>query len=132
MDAGPFPGEWALIASLLKEPSMKTEVSSSSPISDEHVKSVVTAVESGLSHFRDRLTRAEVHLKFEGAGATGYVECLLEVRPAGRDPVVAKDHSSSADDAVGKAVEKMERLLTTAFGKSDSHKGGPSASGLLT
>lgn len=107
---------------------MKTEVSSDRPITDATLGSVASAVETGLSRFAERLTRAEVHLKHSGSGD---VDCTLETRPAGRNPVVVKDQSASLDEAVCGAVEKMCQLLETTFGKSDSHR-GPSASGQPT
>ena len=112
---------------------MKTEVSSDKSISQAVVSSVIEAVNDGLSRYGNRLTRAEVHLKnLESSGAGRTLECILEVRPANRDPVVSKNNAGALLEAVQGAVEKMERLLDSTFGKLDSPKGGPSASGQPT
>ena len=60
------------------------------------------------------------------------VERAPEVRRAGRGPVVVKDQAASVGEAVSGAVGKMERLPDSAFGESDSRKGGPSAGGQAT
>ncbi len=112
---------------------MKTEVSSDKPITDVTLNSVATAVETGLSRYTDRLTRAEVHLENAVKGRGGRdVECTLEVRPAGRTPVIVTDRAASVDNSVSGTIGKMSRLLDSAFGKSTPLKGGPSASGQAT
>jgi len=109
---------------------MKVEISSDKPITQATFDMLVAVVESGLSRHQDRLTRAEVHLKGVGAdGPTKLLECRLEVRPAGRDPVVTSNESASLDDSVSGAAGKMDRLLGSLFGRLDSTRGGVSASG---
>lgn len=111
---------------------MKVEVSSDKPISESLRNAVVTAVEAGLEHHAERLTRAEVHLRNVDAHATGKTpECNLEARPASRDPVVVKHSASTVDESVAGAADKMDRLLDSLFGRLDSHR-GPSASGQPT
>ena len=112
---------------------MKTEVSSDKPIADAELSSVVRAVEVGLARFKDRLTRAEVHLKnLEGPRPTTGPECTLEVRPASRAPVAVSHTASTYSESVKGAVRKMERLLESTFGRSDSPRSRPSASGQPT
>jgi hypothetical protein len=112
---------------------MIVEVSCDKPISDAVLRSVVSAVEAGLARHQARLTRAEVHLKnLDGAGAVRPVQCTLEARPASRDPVVVSHEAAGLDEVVEGAVEKMDRLLGSLFGRLDSPRGGPSASGLPT
>lgn len=108
---------------------MKTEVSADSPLADATMASVVDAVEAELERYASRLTRAEVHLKNLKRSGGRDVECTLEVRPASREPVVVKSHAADVLDAANDAAAKMTRLLDSAFGKADSAKGGPSASG---
>ncbi|HVX62794.1 MAG TPA: HPF/RaiA family ribosome-associated protein [Pirellulales bacterium] len=112
---------------------MKIEVSSDAPITETVLKEVAAEIESGLERFQDRLTRAEAHLKHvAGAPPGGSRSCSLEIRPAGREPVVVSGQASTLEEAVKGAVEKMYRLLNSMFGKLDSKTGGPSASGLRT
>jgi hypothetical protein len=95
---------------------------------------VVTAtVESGLSRYRDRLTRVGVYLSdVNGPKGGRDCRCALEARAAGRKPVAVTSEAHTPDDAVKGALGKMGSLLTTVFGREDDVKGGPSASGLPT
>jgi hypothetical protein len=83
-----------------------------------------------LSRYTSRLTRVEVHLSnVNGPKGGPDARCTLEARPAGRQPVTVTNDALTADAAVKGAVEKMGRLLDTAFGREDDVRGGPSASG---
>lgn len=86
-------------------------------------------VESAFAPYARRITRVDVHLGDESAGRkTGAdMRCMIEVRPAGHEPVVVTDHASTTDGALSSAVEKMQRLLESMFGKlDDRHPGSPS------
>lgn len=97
------------------------------------VADVTAEVESGLARYRDRLTRVEVHLSdVNGPKGGPDSRCVLEARPAGRQPVAVTHEAGSPDDAVSGAVEKMDRLLDSVFGRADDQKGNTSASGLPT
>ena len=41
----------------------------------------------------------------------------MEARPAGRDPVAATNMAPTLDEAVVGAVQKLQRLLDSAFGR---------------
>ncbi|MBA4191430.1 MAG: ribosomal subunit interface protein [Planctomycetaceae bacterium] len=94
---------------------------------------VTATVESGLSRYRSRLARVEVHLR-DVNGPKGGVEsrCVLEARPSGRQPEAVTNDALTSDEAVKGAIEKMNRLLVSLFGRLDDVRGGPSASGLPT
>ncbi len=113
---------------------MKVEVSCDTPITEAVLNGVVTAVEDGLARFRDRLTRVEVHLK--DVDHTNHRDmntlCNLEARPASSQPVFVSHRGPSLEESVEGAIGKMDRHLDTIFGRSDSPRGGPSASGLPT
>jgi hypothetical protein len=97
------------------------------------VAAVTAAVEAGLSRFKERITRVEVHLSdVNGPKGGRDCRCALEARPSGRQPVAVTSEADTPDDAVEGAVEKMSSLLATAFGREDDVRGGPSASGLPT
>jgi hypothetical protein len=97
------------------------------------IATVTAAVESGMSRYKKRLTRVEVHLS-DVNGPKGGIDsrCVLEARAPGKQPVAVTNDALTVDASVKGAVEKMGRLLDTAFGREDSVKGGPSASGLPT
>lgn len=112
---------------------MKIEVSSNVPISEKFIEKITGLVESGLDHFQERLTRAEVHVRnIEGSASGAPPECRLEVRPASQEPVAVSHEASTTEEAVKGAAEKMYRLLSSRFGKQDAKSGGPSASGNAT
>jgi len=95
------------------------------------VEDVTAELETGLSRYRDRLTRVEAHLS-DVNGPKGGIDCrcVLEARAAGRQPVAVTNEAASPDEAVSGAVEKMSRLLTSTFERLDDLKGNASASGL--
>ncbi|HUY80241.1 MAG TPA: HPF/RaiA family ribosome-associated protein [Acidobacteriaceae bacterium] len=78
-----------------------------------------------LGRFATRLTRVEVHLSDVDNKKTGQADkrCLIEARPKGAQPrsvsTKAKEMSSAVDEAIG----KMQRSLTTFFGR----RGRPAA-----
>ncbi len=79
---------------------------------------VTTAIEAGLSRFKKRLTRVEVHLSdVNGPKGGRDCRCALEARPAGRQPVAVTSEAHTSDDAVKGAVEKMSRTGSAASGR---------------
>lgn len=85
---------------------------------------VETELRTTLQHFEDRLTRLEVHLgDVDGEKTHGNVpdkRCLLEARPEGMQPVVVTGVGTSVDQACRDAAQKMQRLLSSTFGRIDS------------
>ncbi len=69
--------------------------------------------------FDGSLTRAEIHLSdINGIrGGANDKQCLLEVRPAGLDPLISTDQANTIDAAFKGATRKMTRKLTTRFGR---------------
>lgn len=78
-----------------------------------------------LGRFAVRLTRVEVHLSDIDNKKTGQADkrCLIEVRPAGARPLSASAKATKMASAVGEALGKMQRSLTTFFGR----RGRPAA-----
>jgi hypothetical protein len=72
-----------------------------------------------LDRFAKKLTRVEVHLSDINNTRTGHADkrCLVEARPAGGRPVTADAIAATTESAVTEALKKMQRLLTTLFGK---------------
>jgi hypothetical protein len=100
---------------------MKIQINSDKTIAVDAslIRSVKGAVTRALSRFAIRLTRVEVHLSDVGHGKTGQSDkrCLIEVRPAGAGPLVVSARAKKVSPAVGVALGKMQRLLTTFFGR---------------
>jgi len=81
---------------------------------------VEASVSQLLQRFEGQITRVEVHLSdFNGErfGADDQ-RCVLEARPAGRDPVVVTNHAATPEEAAHGAAQKMQRLLTSLFAKT--------------
>jgi ribosome-associated translation inhibitor RaiA len=72
-----------------------------------------------LSRFAIRLTRVEIHLSDVDNRKVGQTDkrCLIEVRPAGARPLNASAQATKMAYAVSHALGKMQRSLTTFFGR---------------
>ncbi len=105
---------------------MKIQVNSDKSIEVDQalMQRVETTVSDVLDRFSDRLTRVEVHLSdVDGERSNGEDKrCLLEARPAGLDPVVVTNLSSTPLEAASGAADKMERLLDSRFGRLGDKK----------
>lgn len=66
-----------------------------------------------LARFRDHVTRIEVFLSDLDGGKSGVADkrCVIEARPAGRQPVATHAEAPKVADAFTAAVEKMVRSL---------------------
>lgn len=78
-----------------------------------------------LSRFSERLTRVEVHVGDENGerNAGDDMRCVIEARPAGRDPISVTEQAGSIDQAAAGALGKMTTALDRTFGKITSRKG---------
>lgn len=76
-------------------------------------------LKSALARYGTRITRVEVHLSDENShkGGDDDIRCVLEARPAGLQPVAVRHNSASAELAFDGAVEKLDRLLDSTFGR---------------
>ena len=101
---------------------MKIQVNSDKSIRvDARLTRFVEAeVSRVLGRFAAKLTRVEVHLSDVDNKKVGQADkrCLIEVRPAGARPVSASAKATKMASAVGEALGKMQRSLTTSFGRS--------------
>lgn len=92
-----------------------------------HVKTNAERVEAEvarlLERFADRITRVEVFLRdVNGQKGGKDKQCTLEARPRGLDPVAAEHMAELPMDAVIGAAGKLERLLSTRFGRLEDHR----------
>jgi ribosome-associated translation inhibitor RaiA len=98
-------------------------------VGDELLQRVQADIESALSRFSDQITRVEIHVSDENtqqkSGGTDK-RCMLEARPVGQQPVAVTHNAASVDEACAGALRKLEALLATKYGRSDSRKGGRS------
>jgi hypothetical protein len=74
-----------------------------------------TEIASSLERFRDWITRVEVHLTDQNSQAKGGsddIRCLMEARPASKQPVSIEVRSASVDRAIREATKTLERRLS--------------------
>ena len=66
-----------------------------------------------------KLTRVEVHLSDVNSRRTGPPDkrCLVEARPAGARPITTTATAKRFDTAIGSALKKMRRALSTLFAR---------------
>lgn len=85
----------------------------------EHVTTVVT---TAMERFGERITSVEAHLSgvsSQGTSNADAIQCALEARLAGMEPVVVKEHADNAHQAIDGAVRKLKRAVGTALAKHD-------------
>ena len=76
-----------------------------------------------LSHFKDELTRVEVHLSNESATkAGGDTRCTMEARLAHQGPVAVTHHAPTQDAAFRGASDKLRHALDKTLGKLRTHR----------
>lgn len=79
---------------------------------------VETLVQDSLARFANRITRVEVHLADQNSGKKSGSDdkrCSMEARISGRQPITVSADAPTVDQALGGAVDKLEKALTTTF-----------------
>jgi hypothetical protein len=91
---------------------------------EELTTDVTATVTSVLGRFEPHLTRVEAHLSDENGPKSGTddIKCVLEVRPAGRQPMAVTHHAGTIAQAVRGASDKMRNALATTYDKITSHR----------
>src|SRR5919108_6538928 len=93
---------------------------------DASIKSFVRGeVTRILTRYEDKVTRIEVHLSDINGRKTGPPDkrCLVEARPAGTRPVTTSAVAKRLDTAIAMALRKMQRSLTSLFGRQSRASG---------
>ena len=72
-----------------------------------------------LKQFEDKITRIEVHISDQNAhkAGTNDIQCKIEARVKGLQPVMVVGKSSSKEKALDNAINKMKAALDTIIGK---------------
>ena len=70
-------------------------------------------------HFTNNITRFEVHLSDQNADKPGLddIQCLIEARLRGLNPVMVSSKSDSKEKALDEAIKKMKASLSSIMGK---------------
>ncbi len=92
---------------------------------DTLTRQLEETVRTRLSRFSERLTRVEVHVGDENGDRNvgDDKRCVIEVRPAGRDPISVTEQAGSIDQAASGALTKVATALDRTFGRITSRKG---------
>jgi len=100
---------------------MKIQINSDKTINVDATLSSTIRAEANrvLDRFATKLTRVEIHLSDIDNQKSGRADkrCLIEVRPSGDKPMTASATTATTESAVDQALRKMQRSLTTFFGK---------------
>lgn len=86
----------------------------------EVLKSFVSEkIRSVLKHYIDKVTRIEVHLSDQNAdkGGKDDIQCKIEARIEGKQPVIVVSKSDSKEKALDAAANKMKTSLSSVIGK---------------
>lgn len=85
---------------------------------------VSASIEQALDHFKNQITRVEIHLSDESRGKSGQHDqrCMLEVRLEGLQPFAVTDHAESLDQAVDGAAQKLVNLLNSKLGRMNDRR----------
>lgn len=86
----------------------------------EKLESIVSdKINRVLKPYVDHITRVEVHLSDTNAHKTGKndIQCKIEARMEGIQPVTAVSKDDSKEKALDSAVTKIKAALTTIVGK---------------
>ena len=94
--------------------------------SREMADSIESGLRSTLSRHVDQLTRLIVHVREETADR---YTATLEARIEGQQPQAVTASGGSVEGVTFEAGEKMERLLTSHFGKLDRRQPEPDTIG---
>lgn len=88
----------------------------------EMAEHLSTVVKEAMHRFGEHITRVEAHIADENGHAKSSpddIQCTLEARMVGRDPVVVKDRAGNAHQAIVGAVSKLQRAVATVLEKHD-------------
>ncbi len=82
-------------------------------------KFVEQEISRALGHFEAHISRVELHLSHVNSHKAGLRDkrCMVEARPAGRQPLSTSDEAATVEQAVRGAAAKMKNSLETLYGR---------------
>lgn len=82
-----------------------------------------TVVNGALSHFKEQVTRVEVHLSDVSGTKSGAADnrCLMEVRLHNHQPIAVTEQAATVHQAIHGAAEKLKRTVESTFGRLDAN-----------
>lgn len=92
------------------------------------VEHLTTVVKEALHRFGEQVTRVQAHITDENSHLkTGPddIQCTLEARLVGLEPVVVKERADNVHQAIQGAVNKLKRAVEHALEKHAAHRHVP-------
>lgn len=88
-------------------------------VDTEMSKFVEQEISRALGRFEAHITRVEVHLSDVNSHKPGLRDkrCVVEARPAGRQPLSTSDEAATVEQAVRGGAAKMKNSLKTLYGR---------------
>lgn len=89
-------------------------------IGDQRSQEYFTSmIEDKFKRFEPHITRIEMHLSDQDGRKEGFndLQCLLEARMEGRDPLAVTCKSDSLERAVTGAIDKLKASLDSTIGR---------------
>ena len=86
---------------------------------------LTVVVKDAVAQFGVHVTRVVAHIADENSSAKttpDEIQCTLEARLVGRDPVVVKDRAGSVHQAINGAAGKLKRAVASVLQKHDPRK----------
>lgn len=100
---------------------MKIQLNTDNNIQSTEVlkKYVSEKVNAAFKHYAEKITRIELHLSDQNAekGGLDDIQCKIEARVEGKQPVIVASKSNSKEIALDEALDKMKARLGTMIGK---------------
>ncbi|CAM2970172.1 Sigma 54 modulation protein / S30EA ribosomal protein [Flavobacterium gillisiae] len=100
---------------------MKIQINTDKTISgsenqEDYFTSLIT---EKLNRFQSHISRIEVHLSDENEKKEGHddIQCILEARIEGRDPIAVTCEADTVKNAVSGAIDKVKISLETILGR---------------
>ena len=90
-------------------------------LNEHSVQHWQTEITAALKRFSDWITRVEVQLTDENSRAksgSDVIRCVMEARPAGRQPVSIEVRAASVEQAIRTGTNTLERRLDSASDKA--------------
>lgn len=110
------------VPTLQKENNMQVQIHTDKHIqgTDAMAQWASSTVKTALERFAGQITRVELHLRDENAGKNGPddIQCTLEARLEGHQPLATKHHGANLNQAIEGATEKMVRLIDSTLGRT--------------
>lgn len=91
--------------------------------SERHQNYFTPIIADSLKRYDSHITRIEVHISDENGKKEGIndIQCTLEARMEGKQPVAVKAQANNVEMAVSGAIDKIKASLETIIGKSQKH-----------